>query len=137
MHAAAMLSIETIGSSDLNIVFIFRVFLEFGNQVLFGLSRVQEHRAGELSDKNATGSVFDGVAGMDADALKAGHIVDKRQYATEMRGFGQRQFVPAKRDSSFGMGGVGYCGWFKCAAKGFATDKKDARCFVGRGVGSD
>ena len=77
MHAAAMLSIETVGSSDLNIVFIFGVFLEFGNQVLFESAGVQERSAGELSDKDAAGGVLACVAGMDADAFEAGHVVDK------------------------------------------------------------
>ena len=54
-----------------------------------------------------------------------------------MRGFGQRQFVPPERNSSLGMGSVGDCGWFKGAAKGLATDEKDARFFGGRGVGSN
>ena len=85
MHATAMLSIETVGSSDLNIVFIFGVFLEFGNQFLFKGVGMQECTTTELSDKDATGGVLASVAGMDADALEAGHVVDERQHTTEMR----------------------------------------------------
>ena len=98
---------------------------------------MEERCAGELSNKDATGGVFDRIAGMDTDAIKARDIVHKREHATEMRGFGQRQFVPPDRDSSLGMGSVRDCGWFKGAAKRLATDEKDARCFVGRGVGSN
>ena len=98
---------------------------------------MEERCAGELSDKDAAGGVFDRVAGMDTDALEARDIVHKREHATEMRGSGQRQFVPPERDSSLGMGSVRDCGWFKRAAKGLATDKKNARCFGGRGVGSN
>lgn len=36
MSTAAMLGIETVRSSNFNVVFIFGVFLKFSNQVLFG-----------------------------------------------------------------------------------------------------
>ena len=77
VHAAAMLSIETVGSSDLNIVFIIGVFLQFGNQFLFKGAGVQECTATELSDKDAAGCVLACVTGMDADAFKAGYVVDE------------------------------------------------------------
>ena len=98
---------------------------------------MEECCAGKLPYKDAAGGVFDRVAGMDTDALKAGHIINQRQHPTEMRGFGQRQFVQPERDSSLGMGSVRDCGWFKRAAKRLATDKKNARCFGERGVDAD
>ena len=43
---------------------------------------MEERCAGELPDKDATGGVFDRVAGMDTDALEARDKVHKREHAT-------------------------------------------------------
>lgn len=113
-----MLGIETVRSSDFNVVFIFWVFLEFGNQVLFERPGVEKRCAGELPDKDATGGVFDRIAGMDTDALKARYIVHQREHATEMRGLGQRQFVPPERDGPLGWEALGTVGGSSVPQKG-------------------
>ena len=137
VHAAAMLSIETVGSSDLNIVFIIGVFLQFGNQFLFKGAGVQERTARELSDKDAASGVVAVVAGMDADTLKTRYVVQQWKDTPEFRRFGQRQSVPSEGDRPLWVLCVGYGGRFKRAAERLAADKQDARCFVGRCVGSD
>lgn len=132
-----MLSKKAFGGGNLDIVLMIRVFLKFGNQVLFGLSGMEQCVTAQLSDEDATEGVSGIVAGMDADALEAWHIVDQREHAIELGRPGKRQFVPSEGDCSFGMGGVGDGGRFQSTAEGFASDEEDACGLVRRLVDSD
>ena len=122
-----MLSIETVGSSDLNIVFIIGVFLQFGNQFLFKGAGVQERGAAELPYQDTAGGVLACVAGMDADTLKTGYVVQQWKDTPEFRRFGQRQSVPSEADRPLWVLCVGYGGRFKRAAERLAADE-NAMC---------
>ena len=72
-----MLSKKAVGRGDLDIILMIRVFLKFGNQVLFGLSGMEQCVTAQLSDEDATEGVSGIVAGMDADALKTGYVIEQ------------------------------------------------------------
>ena len=86
--------------------------------------------------QDAAGGVGGGVAGVDADALEVGDILDERQGAFEPGGVGQHHRIGAHGDGGLAkdllLGAHG--GGFEVAVGGFqgvAESHSVARCVVG------
>ena len=72
---------------------------EGGHQLPHGLATVGQAAGGGLAAyQDAAGGVGGGVAGVDADALEVGDILDERQGAFEPGGVGQHHRIGARGD---------------------------------------
>ena len=72
---------------------------EGGHQLPHGLAAVGQAAGGGLAAyQDAAGGVGGGVAGVDADTLEVGDILDERQGAFEPGGVGQHHWIVTRGD---------------------------------------
>ena len=107
------------------------------HQLTQGLAAVGQAAGGGLAAyQDAAGGVGGAVAGVDADTLEVGDVLQQRQGALEPGGVGEHDGVAAGRDGGLAkdllLGAHG--GGFEVAVGGFqgvAESHSVARCIVG------